>query len=113
MIAAVLAAASILGAHGLSTTDPDHQALVVRSLGAVVVRFDADGYVQARGCDGRLRPIGTFAEQPPQIRIEKDGSVPGLVYHPNVEAVDRTLFERIMLAVGQSDWTTVAGSCLP
>jgi hypothetical protein len=113
MIAAILAAASILGDRPLSADDPSHQALVVTSLGAVVVRFDPDGFVQARGCDGRLRPVGALRDRPPAIRIERDGSVPGLVFHPQVEALDRTLFQRIMLAVGQSDWTTVAGSCLP
>jgi hypothetical protein len=113
MIAAILAAAALSGGQPLTIDNPDRQSLVVRSLGAVIVRFDPDGFVQARGCDGRLRPVGALKNPAPQIRIENDGSIAGFVYHPEVEALDRDVFQRMMSAVGRSDWTAVAGSCLP
>jgi hypothetical protein len=113
MIAAILAAASLSGLQSPVVDDPDRRSLVVRSLGAVIVRFDPDGFVQARGCDGRLRPVGALKDPPPKIRIANDGSISGFVFHPEVEALDRDVFLRMMSAVGRSDWTGVAGSCLP
>jgi hypothetical protein len=113
MIAALLAAATLTGGQTIAIDNPNRQSLVVRSLGAVIVRFDPDGFVQARGCNGRLRPVGAVKDQAAQIRIGTDGSIAGFVFHPEVEAVDRDVFQRIMVAVGRADWTAVAGSCLP
>jgi hypothetical protein len=113
MLAAIFAAVTLAGPQPLMIDNPPQQSLVVRSLGAVIVRFDPDGFVQARGCDGRLRPVGALKDPPPKIRIENDGSIPGFVFHPQVEALDRDVFQRMMSAVGRSDWTGVAGSCLP
>ncbi|THD78219.1 MAG: hypothetical protein E7812_11605 [Phenylobacterium sp.] len=113
MIAAVLLAGSILGSHPLSMDDPQRRTLLVRSEGVVLVRFDADGFVQARGCDGRLRPVGSISERPVAIRITHDGALTGLVYDPDLEPTQRYAFERMMLAVGLSDWRALASTCLP
>jgi len=113
MLAALLAAATLTGGRTIAIDNPSRQSLVVRSLDAVIVRFDPDGFVQARGCNGRLRPVGALKDQPPQIRIGADGTIAGFAFHPDVEALDRDVFQRIMVAVGRGDWTAVAGSCLP
>jgi hypothetical protein len=113
MIAAVLLVGSILGSHPLSMDDPGRRTLLVRSEGVVLVRFDADGFVQARGCDGRLRPVGSIAERPVAIRIGHDGALSGLVYDPQLGADQRYAFEKMMQAFGVSDWRALASTCLP
>ena len=113
MLLAALAAASIVGARPVSISDPQRQALVVRAEGSVIVRFDGDGFVQARACDGRLRPVGAVSDLPVRLRIGKAGAIEGLVYDPDLTAEQRAVFEHIMLSVGYSDWPQLADSCLP
>lgn len=114
MFLAALAAASILGDNPLSTVNPGRQALIFQSLGQVVVRLDASGYVQARGCDGRLRHIGDLPVQPQlKIHITNDGELDAFAWDPALTVDQRRAFLRIMRAVGYSDWRALQGACVP
>jgi hypothetical protein len=113
MIAAALAAASVLGARGLSMNDPARQALVVQSLGRPILRLDAAGLVQARGCDGRMRHVGLLPGQPVMIRIENDGALTGLSWDPAITAEQRAAFQQMVRAWGMSDRRGLAELCLP
>jgi hypothetical protein len=113
MIAAALAAASILGAHPLSMDDPARQALVVRSLGRPVLRLDASGVVQARACDGRMRQVGVLSGQPVTIHIENDGALMGLAWDPALTPEQRAAFREMVRAWGLSDRRSLAETCLP
>jgi hypothetical protein len=113
MIAALLAAASILGDHSLSMADPARQALVVQSLGRAVLRLDASGLVQARACDGRMRRVGTLPGQPVAIHIEADGALTGLTWSPEVTAEQRAVFKDMVRAWGMSDRRILQETCLP
>jgi len=117
MIAIILAAASILGARPLNAADPARQAMVIQSQGHVIVRLDASGYVQARGCDGRMRHVGDItpeeAGKPVRLHIANDGLLDGLVWDGRLKAEEREAFRKIMLAVGWSDWARLKGACLP
>ena len=113
MIATVLAVATILGSSPLSATDPGRPALMFRSYGAVVVRLDAAGFVQARACDGRMRQVGVIPAQPVKVHISDDGALTGLVWDPTLTPVQRAAFTRMMLAIGYSDWKVLERACLP
>jgi hypothetical protein len=113
MIAAILAAASILGGHPLSTVDPARQALVVQSLGRVVLRLDASGLVQARACDGRMRRVGILPGQPVAIHIEPDGALTGLSWSADLTAEQRVVFKDMVRAWGMSDRPALKQACLP
>ncbi|MDB5474737.1 MAG: hypothetical protein JWP49_248 [Phenylobacterium sp.] len=113
MIAAALAAASILGTHPLSIDDPARQALVVQSLGRAVLRLDAAGLVQARACDGRMRHVGLLLGQPVTIHIESDGALTGLSWNADVTPEQRVVFREMVRAWGLSDRRSLAELCLP
>ena len=117
MIAIILAAASILGARPLNAADPARQAMIIQSQGHVIVRLDASGYVQARGCDGKMRHVGDIATEeagkPVRLHISNDGLLDGLVWDGRLKAEEREAFRKIMLAVGWSDWGQLKGACLP
>jgi hypothetical protein len=114
MLLAALAAASILGGNSLSTVNPGRQALIFQSLGQVVVRLDASGYVQARGCDGKLRHMGDLPVQPQlKVHITNDGELDGLVWDASTSVEQRRAFLRIMRAVGYSDWRALQTACVP
>jgi hypothetical protein len=111
MIIAALAVASILGARPLSATDPARQALVVQSAGQAVFRLDAAGYVQARGCNGRMLHVGDLAG--PQVHIENDGTLTGLAWDASRTPDQRASFRLMMRAFGLSDQRTLRDACLP
>lgn len=113
MIAALLAAGSVAGLANPSLPDPQREALVVHSLGAVVLRIDPDGFVQARGCDGALHPVGNVRAAPQRIRIRRDGSVAGFAFAPDVDPAERQTFQGMMRALGYSDWNALSRACLP
>jgi hypothetical protein len=113
MITAVLAAASILGAHPLSPTDPGRQSLVFQSAGQAVFRMDAAGYVQARGCDGRMLHVGNLPGAQAPIHIENDGALTGLVWDAAVTPEQKAGFRLMMQAFGMSDRRTLRDACLP
>lgn len=113
MIAAFLSAAALLAAGAPPQPGAAQQALVIHSLGQVVIRIDPDGFVQARSCDGRLQPVGNLASPPRRIRIGHDGSVSGFAFSPRINPAQRASFQRMMLAFGYSDWRALSRACLP
>lgn len=113
MIASLLAAATVLATGTPAHPELAPQALVVHSRGQVVLRIDPDGFVQARGCDGRLQPVGNLSTAPRRIRIGDDGSVAGLAFGPDIKPAQRASFQRMMMALGYSDWATLGRACLP
>ncbi|HEV2531389.1 hypothetical protein [Phenylobacterium sp.] len=113
MLTAVLAAASILGAHPLSATDSARQALVVQSGGRTVMRLDATGFVQARGCNGALMHVGDLTGPKGRIHIENDGALTGLTWDVNLTPDQRASFRLMMRALGMSDHRALGDACLP
>jgi hypothetical protein len=113
MIVAILAAASILGDRPLSMANPARQALVVHSLGEVVVRIDASGYVRARGCDGQLRHVGDIGGEALRLHINNEGMLTGFVWDPATTPEQRATFQKMMQAVGYSNWPDLQRACLP
>lgn len=117
MILSILAAASILGGRPLNAADPTRQALIFQSQGQAIVRVDAAGYIQARGCDGKMRHVGDItpdgAGKPVRLHIGNDGLLDGLVWDGRLNPEAREAFRKIMLAVGWSDWNKLKGACLP
>jgi hypothetical protein len=113
MITAALAAASILGAHPLSATDPARQSLVMQSAGQAVFRMDAAGYVQARACNGRMLHVGNLPGPEVKIHIENDGTLSGLVWDAGLSPDQRASFRLMMQAFGMSDRRTLRDICLP
>ena len=113
MILAILAAASILGDRPLNLANPARQALVVHALGDVVVRIDGSGYVQARGCDGKLRHVGDLGPEALKLHISNEGVLAGFVWDPATTPEQRSAFQAIMQQVGYSNWPALRQSCLP
>lgn len=113
MLAAILAAAAILGDRPLSMANPARQALVVHSLGDVVVRIDASGYVQARGCDGKLRHVGEIGGEALKLHISNDGLLGGFTWDPATTPEQRASFQKMMQAMGYSNWPELKRACLP
>jgi hypothetical protein len=113
MFLAILAAASILGDRPLSMANPARQALVVHSLGQVVVRIDASGIVRARGCDGRLRHVGDLGGESLKLHISNDGLLAGFTWDPATTSEQRAAFQKMMQAVGYSSGPELKRACLP
>jgi len=111
--AALAAAASILGAHPLSATDPVRQALVMHSGGQALFRLDAAGYVQARACNGRMLHVGNLPGPGAPIHIQNDGTLVGLTWDAKITPEQRASFRLMMQAFGMSDQRTLRDVCLP
>lgn len=109
---AILAAASMLGARPLAPDNPARHSLVVQQQGAVILRLDADGLVQARGCHGELRRVGVLSD-PRRLHVFNDGSLEGLVWGDGLNARQQDAFRAMMRAFGYSDHQALAKTCVP